>query len=106
FEGTEPGSGLRVRVECTHYQDYPVVEWVTWLSNTGGAPTPLLSDIRAIDLSVHGAAPILEHSNGDFNSAEGYTPRATALAAGDTLALAPVGGRACDQAFPYFRLAF
>ena len=106
FEGTEPGSGLRLRVECTQYQDYPVIEWVAWLSNTHSAPTPIISDIQAIDLVFHGGAPIIISSNGDFNSADGYTPRANALATGDTLTIAPVGGRACDQAFPYFRLAF
>ena len=106
FEGTDPASRLKVRVEVTQYQDYPVIEWVAWFSNTGSAPTPLIHDIRGMDLTFHGAAPILTHSNGDFNSAEGYTPRATPLAAGHTLTLAPVGGRACDQAFPYFRLAF
>jgi len=106
FEGTDPRSGLKLRVECTQYQDYPVIEWVAWFNHTGSGPTPILSDIRAIDLAFQGSAPILTHSNGDFNNAQGYTPRATPLAAGDTLALAPVGGRACDQAFPYFRLAF
>ena len=36
----------------------------------------------------------------------GYTPENTPLAVGDTLAFAPNGGRSCDGAFPYFRLAF
>ena len=35
FEGAEAGSGLELRVECTEYQDYPVVEWVAWFSNRG-----------------------------------------------------------------------
>src|ERR1700687_1362257 len=34
FEGTDNKSGLQVRVECTEYRDYPVVEWVAWLTNT------------------------------------------------------------------------
>jgi alpha-galactosidase len=106
FEGTDPASGLNLRVEVTRYQDHPVVEWVAWLTNTGSAPAPLIRDLRAIDLTFAGAAPIITHSNGDFNSAAGYTPRATPLPAGAELAVAPHGGRACDQAFPYFRLAF
>ena len=28
FEGTDPASGLALRVECLEYLDYPVVEWV------------------------------------------------------------------------------
>ena len=40
YEGTDPVTGLRLRVEVTEYQDYPVVEWVAWLTNMGTAPTP------------------------------------------------------------------
>ncbi len=106
YEGADPHSGLRVRVESTRYLDFPVIEWVAWLTNHGSAPTPVLSDLRAMDMVFQGAAPILHHSNGDFYSAEGYTPRETPLRAGESLGFAPVGGRSCDQAFPYFRLVF
>ena len=40
FEGADPETGLNVRAECTEYRDYPVVEWVAWLTNNGCAPTP------------------------------------------------------------------
>ena len=106
FDGTDPQTGLNVRVECAEYLDYPVVEWVAWLSNHGTSPTPLICDIRGLDAAFTGAAPVLQHSNGDFCSAEGYTPQATPLRAGSALAFEPSGGRACDQAFPYFRLTF
>ncbi len=35
FEGTDPKTGLHVRVECTEYKDFPVAEWVAWFSNEG-----------------------------------------------------------------------
>jgi len=106
FEGTDTTTGLNVRVECTAYDDYPVVEWVAWFTNKGIAPTPVLSDILALDAPFEGASPVVHHCNGDFWSADGYTPQITALPAGEALAFAPRGGRSCDGAFPYYRLAF
>jgi alpha-galactosidase len=105
-EGTDPETGLRVRVEVLRYRDFPVVEWVVWLTNTGSAPTPLLRDLRALDASFPGQAPVLHHCNGDFYSEEGYRPEETPLPEGAELTFAPNGGRPCDGAFPYFRLQF
>ena len=114
YEGRDPATGLTVRVECATYHDYPVVEWVAWFTNTGDRATPMLSDILALDAVLAdsapdrqvpvGAAPVLQHSNGDSNDPEGYTPLETALPAGEELALAPAGGRPSDRAFPYFRI--
>ena len=106
FQAAHPASGLRVRVEVTEYSDFPVVEWVAWLTNAGAKPTPLVRDLRPLDAAFSGSAPVLHHSNGDFNGAGGYTPAATPLGAGDDLRFAPKGGRACDEAFPYYRLIF
>ena len=49
FEGTNAETGLNLRVEYTEYLDYPVVEWVVWLTNKGQEPTPIISDILALD---------------------------------------------------------
>lgn len=106
FEGTDPATGLTVRVEVTQYQDFPVMEWVVWLTNTSSGPTPLISDILALDGVFRGASPVVTHCNGDYYSVDGYTPEETSLQAGETLRFAPRGGRACDGAFPYYRVTF
>ncbi len=106
FTGTDPKSGLTVRVEATQYHDYPVVEWVAWFTNNGREPTPLMRDILAMDAAVQGPAPRLIHCNGDFYSEEGYTPQESSLAEGQVLEFAPRGGRPCDMAFPYYRIPF
>jgi len=106
FEGSDPATGLNVRIECLEYRDYPVVEWTAWLTNAGSRPTPILSDILGLDGVFSGGSPILWHGNGDFGSEEGYTGQETPLAADDTLKFAPVGGRPCDRAFPYYRVRF
>ena len=106
FEGHDAKSGLKLRVECAEYLDYPVVEWVAWFTNMGDGPSPILSDIQALDGAFEGASPVLSHCNGDFWSAEGYTPQESPLRKGKSLEFAPAGGRPCDRAFPYYRLAF
>lgn len=106
MEGDDPGTGLNVRVECLAYQDYPVVEWVVWLSNRGSQASPLVEGLLAMDGSFSGRSPRLYHCNGDYCSAEGYTPQETLLRPGEVLKQAPDGGRPCDSAFPYFRIQF
>lgn len=106
FEGTDSKTGLHVRVECYEYHDYPVMEWEVWFTNKGNEPTPVLSDIRVMDGTIKGHSPVLDHCNGDFYSAEGYSPQQTTLNSGDVVSFAPNGGRPCDGAFPYYRVVF
>ena len=106
YTGTDAETGLTIRVELLEYHDFPVLEWVVYFSNTGTTPTPLLRDIMGIDCAFAGEAPVLTHCNGDFYSAEGYTPEDTPLPPGTALTFAPSGGRPCDGAFPYYRLQY
>ncbi len=106
FEGADPATGLRIRAEGVMYEDYPVVEWTAWLTNTGSATTPVISDLLGLDGQFDGTSTGLYHCNGDFNSANGYTPQESSLGPGDALHFAPAGGRPCDGAFPYFRILF
>ncbi|MDD4889352.1 MAG: alpha-galactosidase [Phycisphaerae bacterium] len=106
YDGRDDKSGLAVRVECTEYLDYPVVEWVAWLTNTGSQPTPIISDLVALDAPFAGSSAVLEHCNGDFYNEKGYSVGQTPLGDGVSQTFTPSGGRPCDQAFPYYRMAF
>ncbi len=106
FEGTDPQTGLQVRLECTEYHDYPVMEWVAWFSNEGHQATPILRDILALDGTFQGSRPLLYSNNGDFYSENGYTPSQKALSKGVSVSFAPNGGRPSDGAFPYYRMIF
>lgn len=105
-EGRDPQTGLGLRVECTEYLDYPVLEWVAWFANTGSRPTPIISNILALDTRFQGSSPVLQHSNGDFCSGEGYRGQESPVPEGKSLTFAPAGGRPCDHAFPYYRVVF
>ena len=106
FEGNDAGTGLHVRVECTEYRDYPVVEWVAWFTNKGHEATPVIRDILAMDGTFRGSSPVLCHYKGNLYSEEAYSPHETPLHAGDVAAFAPDGGRSSTGAFPYYRVMF
>jgi len=106
LDGSHVQTGLNLRVECLAYPDYPVVEWVAWFTNTGSRPTPIISDILALDARFAGSSPVLQHSNGDFCSGEGYALQKPPVRAGRSLTFVPAGGRPCGHAFPYYRVMF
>ncbi|HET6487380.1 MAG TPA: alpha-galactosidase [Spirochaetia bacterium] len=106
FAGQDPVSGIAIRIECVEYADFPVTEWTAWFTNTGRAPSPLLSDVQALDALFDGTSPLLWSCNGDFYSGEGYAVQESALGPGETRVFSPSGGRPCDHAFPYFRIVF
>lgn len=105
-EGLHPATGLSAKVEIHYFLDFPVVEWVVWLENRGNQPSPIIENLLGLDGFFAGSPAILDHSNGDFYSIDGYTPLETLLHPGELLTLAPDGGRPCDGAFPYWRLTF
>lgn len=104
YEGSHPESGLKMVVEIVEYQDFPVLEWVVWFSNPGGSSSPLLSEVMALDGGFDGDQAVLQHCNGDYYHADGYTPQQSPISPGEVIHLAPNGGRPCDGAFPYFRV--
>ena len=106
FEGTDPKTGLQVRLESMEYRAYPVVEWVAWFANKGQKATPIVRDILALDETFQGSAAALYSNNGDFYSETGYTPQVRPLTTGDSVGFAPHGGRPSDSAFPYYRIMF
>lgn len=106
FEGTDPATGLGIRVDCTGYRDFPVVEWVVRFANEGADATPVIRDILALDAEFKGTSPVLCHCNGDYCSEEGYASDMMPVNPGDNVNFAPDGGRSCNGAFPYYRLMF
>jgi alpha-galactosidase len=104
--GSDARTGVNVRVECTEYSDYPVVEWLAWFANGGGEPTPVISDILALDGTFPGSSPDVDHYNGDNCTEEGYEPHVRRLEEGQTLHLTPNGGRPCDGVLPYCRIRY
>jgi hypothetical protein len=86
------------------YRDYPALEWTVYACSSNSKA--LLEDFNGADIVFKGSAPVLVSNNGDYCSADGYTPSKTSLVEGAVFSQAPSGGRPCDQAFPYQRILF
>lgn len=104
-EGHDYVSGLGMRVEVVQYRDFPVVEWSAWLTNHTGSRSRCLRDLCGLDASLRTGPVVVHHCNGDFDSPNGYSWTAADLGTVGDLLVYPHGGRPCDGAFPYFRLA-
>lgn len=106
---SDPDTGLQVRLIGVEYLDFPTIEWVVSIRNAGPADAPLLRDIRALDAQIVRRTDgefVLHHQVGTLVKANDYAPLESSLTPGETLALAPRGGRPCAGVFPYFNLAY
>jgi len=103
----DPATGLEVRSEATLFNDFPAVEWVVHLQNTGPTNTPILEAIQAFDgpLPVPAAGPATLHwARGAVASFDDFAPQATVLKRDAKLRLQPGGGRSSSQVLPFFNV--
>ena len=49
---TDPETGLEVRAVATIYPDTPGVDWTLHFTNRGKADTPILEQVRAVDVTA------------------------------------------------------
>ena len=100
---TDPKTGLEVRCVAVDYADYPAVEWTVWFKNTGQADTPILEDVRGMDVAFARPStnePTVHYIEGD----SAYTPHENRLGPGAALCFAPRNGRPTDVCFPCYNL--
>jgi alpha-galactosidase len=100
-------TGLQVRAVVIAYKDFPTVEWTAYFKNTGTADTPVIEDIRALELELQrGPAGefLLRHHVGAPSDGNDYGPLQTALAPGKTKRLGGAGGRPTNTDWSYFNL--
>jgi hypothetical protein len=62
-------TGLKLIFEATRFSDYPALEWILYFENTGNADTPIIQDIKSLDLTfgspISSPSPyILHKTNG------------------------------------------
>ncbi|MFI5381144.1 MAG: alpha-galactosidase [Tepidisphaerales bacterium] len=102
---TDPATGLEVRAEAVSFRDFPAVEWVVYLKNTGKTDTPIIENIQAMDavlpLAVSGQAT-LHWAKGGVASFDDFAPQETVFRPGVKLHLQPGGGRSSSQVMPFF----
>jgi len=110
FAWTDPTTGLRVAVEVIVYKRYPAVDWMLRFENLGGQDTPILENIRALDVLLAtnelAAEGVLHQIAGDDFSQRSFTPQDIPLPVNGKIELAPFGGRSSQGAFPFFNFEY
>ena len=102
---TDPATGLQAIAEIKEYIEFPVVEWLLRLKNTGSTDSAILSAVHSLDVTLPANA-MLHYHIGDYCAADGYEPHQASLPAGADLAFAPDGGRPTNRAWPYYNLEY
>ena len=106
----DPTTGLVVRGVAIAYADFPAIEWVITLENSGAADTPILSDILPLDvlLPVDASAPCqVHHARGGLTQLDDFEPLATPLTfrqGGGKLDLSARTGKSSTLNLPFFNL--
>lgn len=105
---TDPKSKLEVRCVAVTYRDFPTVEWTVYFRNGGNAPSPILSEIRALDMNVYADGPeiTLHHFTGSPYSPTDYQPFERTMRPKDTFQIATNGGRPTNSNLPNFNIAW
>ena len=89
--------------------DYPTVEWTVYFKNTGSADTPVLENIRALNVEFcpnQTGDFILHHAKGAQITASDFEPLATVLGPQTTKQLAGGQGQPTAKDMSYFNLEF
>ncbi|SPE51202.1 exported hypothetical protein [Verrucomicrobia bacterium] len=108
-EGTwqDPDTGLELRIEAVRFNDFPVVEWVAHLTNTGKTNTPMIEDIQAMDGALpvpNSVSPTLHWNIGAVASFDDFAPQEKVLYPGSNFRLQPGEGRSSSQVLPFFNV--
>lgn len=108
----DPATGLECVLELQTFTKFPAVEWVMRFRNTGKTDTPLLEDIRPLDLewmpdkdrNWHQEETLLRRSCGSQCKPDDFRYQVDPLPPGNTIAMAAGGGRSSNAWLPFFNL--
>ena len=103
---TDPETGLEVRAVASIYTDLPGVDWTLYFTNKGTNETPVLEQVKAVDVMVAPAtntAAVLHRLRGSMCGADDWQPFEVPLAPGTKNEFGAVNGRSSADS-PCFNL--
>lgn len=104
---TDPDTKLQVTCEEIDYSDIPAIDWVIYFKNDGSQDTPIIEDIKALDLSFDAPSQgdiIFRHSKGSTCVVDDFLPIDELIPADKSITLTPNLGRSSDGNLPFFNL--
>lgn len=103
----DPETRLEVRAEVVQYSDYPTVEWTVYFRNTGQKDTPILEDLRALDMALSRGEEgefILHHAIGSPMSETDFKPLLSVLGPSAKKRVTAGGGGPTDTDLCFFNV--
>lgn len=103
----DPKTKLVVRCVYVEYSDFPSVEWTVYLKNAGTSDTPIISDLKAIDMALDNKTDsefLLHHAVGSPSNGSDYGPMETPLGPGTSKRFGAANGRPNNVDWSYFNL--
>lgn len=100
-------TGLQVECRVKGFTDFDAVEWVLNFKNDSQANSASISQVKVVDLDFEYPQKgnfILHYADGSHVSKHDFHQRTKVLAPGDSLYMAPQGGRSSQVAFPFFNI--
>ncbi len=103
---TDPATGLELRAVAAIYTDLPGVDWTLYFTNKGTNETPVLEQVKAVDVMVAPAtnsAAVLHRLRGSTCGADDWQPFDVPLPPGTKSEFGAVNGRSSADS-PFFNL--
>jgi hypothetical protein len=108
YSWTDPKTGLKVSAQVRLFERFAGVDWVLHFENTGTENTPLIENVKAIDMGFAlgtDRTPVVIHTlNGDIFNQHAWLPVEHPLMAKQSKVFAPHGGRSSNGAFPFWNI--
>jgi alpha-galactosidase len=104
---TDPKTQLELRCVAIEYGGFPTVEWTLYVRNGGTVASPVIENLRALDLALERPGEtefLLHHAAGSQANRSDYGPRGTPLPANAMARFGGAGGRPTNVDWSYFNL--
>jgi alpha-galactosidase len=102
---SDPDTGLEVRTEAIIYTDTPGVDWTIYFTNKGDRDTPVIEQVKAIDIDLAAelqTSVVLHGIKGCYP--DSWLAFDTTLGAGKEIAFTTVEGRTSYKDSPFFNV--
>lgn len=106
---SDPRSKVELRCEAVVYRDFPIAEWTLFFRNAAPQDSPIVEDIRALDVAWQRGTEeefVLHHAVGSPANGSDYGPLESPLGPGVTKRIGAAGGRPTNSDWSYFNLQF
>lgn len=106
---TDAGSSVRIDCDVVTYSDFPAVEWILYLENTGDKDTPLIEQIQALDLKLDRSAEkefVVHYANGGQTRPDDFQPISESMESGEELTFGSTHELSSGTRLPFFGVEY